>query len=399
MSIEETFSRLNNIGENFLIQLGIPQDFAHTANVFFLAILVAIIAVAANYIAKRIIIQIIKNWVDRSTNQYDDIFYEKGVFNKLSHLAPALIIAYLAPIPLNDFKGLIGLIITLTNLYILVVVVMVIMAVIDALHHIYDLTPVGKQRSIKGYVQVVKSILYFVAALMVISILFKKDLSSLFTGLTAFAAVLMFVFKDAILGMVAGIQISSNDLLRVGDYIEIPSKNIEGNVIDIKLSTVKILNSNRTISTLPVYFFVSEAYQNWRGLEQSEGRRLKRFVNIDIHSIKFCDEQLIKKLAEKKLLDDNYTLQPNDTNAKLFRLHLEKFLREKGWFNQKMTFLVRYLQPTEHGMPLEIFAYAIDKDLVRFEQMQAEIFEYIIAIAPEFELSIYQKISNKLTSI
>lgn len=391
MGIDELFAKINNSTEDFLKQLGINPDIAHLVNVLILSACVAILAILANYIAKRIIIRLIKRWVDKSENPYDDIFYEKGVFNKLSHLAPALVIAQLAPIPLNDFSSLIGFIITATNVYVLVVMMMVLFSTINALQEIYDQTPMGKQRSIKGYVQVVKSVIYFVGALMLISIVFKKDLSSLFAGLTAFAAVLMFVFKDAILGLVAGIQISSNDLIRLGDYIEIPSKNIEGNVIDIKLSVVKILNTNKTISILPVYYFVSDSYHNWRGLETAEGRRMKRSVNLDMRTVRFADAGLIEKIKTKGLLPSSYTPNTTDTNAKLFRLHLMEYLKETQFFNTNMTFIVRYLQPTENGLPLEVYAYTKDKDFNRFETIQSEVFEYIIATAPSFELNIYQR--------
>ncbi|MCX7986367.1 MAG: mechanosensitive ion channel family protein [Bacteroidales bacterium] len=391
MGIDEFFAQLNNSAEDILTNFGVNKDIAHLVNVLVLSIGVAILAILANYITKKIIIRFIKKWVDKSNNPYDDIFYEKGVFNKLSHLAPAIIIAQLAPIPLNDFPALIGFIITATNVYMLVVVIMVLFSTINALQEIYDQTPMGKQRSIKGYVQVVKSVIYFVGALMLISILFKKDLSSLFAGLTAFAAVLMFVFKDAILGLVAGIQISSNDLIRLGDYIEIPSKNIEGNVVDIKLSVVKILNSNKTISILPVYYFVSDTYHNWRGLEMAEGRRLRRSVNLDMRTIRFAEQNLIEKLKSQGLLPDTISSETHFTNAKLFRIHLETYLRNSQYFNLNMTFLVRYLQPTENGLPLEIFAYTKDKDLNRFESIQSEIFEYIIATVPSFDLAIYQR--------
>jgi len=348
-----------------------------------------------------VIIKIVKRWVDKSENEYDDIFYEKGVFNKLSHLVPAFVISRLAPIPLHSYPGTLKIVITGTNLYVLVIVIMVIFAVINALHEIYNNTPIGQKRSIKGYVQVVKAILYFIGFLMIISIVFNKDLSSLFAGLTAFAAVLMFVFKDTILGLIAGIQISTYDLLRVGDYIEIPSKNIEGNIIDIKINIVKILNTNKTVSTLPIYYFVSETYHNWRGLEMSEGRRLKRYVNIDLKFIKFVDNNLISKLKNNLKTSDfinSIISEQNDinnfTNAKLFRLFIDKYLRETKYFNHNLTFVVRYLQPTENGLPLEIYGYTVEKDFIKYEQIQSEIFEYLIAIAIEFDIKIFQRYTN-----
>jgi miniconductance mechanosensitive channel len=391
MFLEESFSRLNNYSEQLLVNIGINSQSAHIINVFFLSLLVAILAIAANFLVKKIIIHVIKRWVDRSKNKYDDIFYEKGVFNKLSHLAPIIIISQLAPIPFNDFPEMIGFIITCTNIYMLVIVLMVLFGVINALHEIYNQTPMGKQRSIKGYVQAVKSILYFIAGLMLISIIFNKNLGSLFAGLTAFSAVLMLVFKDSILGLVAGIQISSNDLLRLGDYIEIPNKNIEGNVIDIKLSIVKVLNSNKSISTIPTYFFVSDTFMNWRGLDISEGRRLKRSVNLDIRSIKFCNEDLIEKIKEKKLLPEKVSIDALTTNAMLFRTHIEEYLRKSNLFVPGLTFIVRYLQPSENGLPLEIYCYSVEKDFSKFESIQSRIFEYVIAMAPTFEIAIYQR--------
>jgi miniconductance mechanosensitive channel len=364
-------------------------------NLLALVAIIAILAMLANFIAKKIINTIIKKWVDKSTNDYDDIFYEKGVFNRLSHLAPALVISQLSPIALDGYNTAINVVGSLTNIYILVAIIAVIMAVINALHDIYNLTPMGKQRSIKGYIQAAKSIVIFIGVLMVISILVKKDLSSLFAGLTAFAAVLMFVFKDAILGLVAGIQISSNDILRVGDYIEMPSRGIDGTVIDIKLSTVKVHNANRTIVTVPTYSFVNESFSNWRGLEISQGRRIKRFINIDVQSIVFCDDKQIEEYKKNPMVKDALEKAPvamydKITNAQVFRLYMEEWLKNNKDVNSGMPFLVRYLQPNENGMPLELAVHTFHKPAIDFEAVQSAVFEYLIATVPQFGLRIFQ---------
>jgi miniconductance mechanosensitive channel len=393
--------------ETLFLKYGMNSTIAHLLNVTILCSVVAVLAIIANFLAKKVIIGIIKRWVDKSPNTYDDIFYEKGVFNKLSHLAPALIIAYLSPLALTEYSGAISFISSATSIYILVAIIMVAFAIINALHEIYNNSPMGKQRTIKGYIQAVKTIIYVVGALMVVSILVKKDLSSLFAGLTAFAAVLMFVFKDTILGLIAGIQISSNDILRVGDYIEMPSRNVDGTVFDIKLNTVKVHNANKTISTIPTYSFISESFWNWRGLDTAEGRRIRRFINIDISSIKFCSDDLLLKIKKVDLMKSFF--EQNDakynhnnvwqssryTNSQLFRAYIEAYLKNNPNINSSMNFMIRHLQPTEHGLPMEIYVYTFEKVGSKYEAIQSDIFDYIIAIAPEFEIKFFQDPTGK----
>lgn len=391
--------------EGYLQSQGLSGSFAHFVNTLSVCVFIAIIAIAANYITRIIIIQIIKRWVDRSSNIYDDTIYEKGVFNKLSHIAPAIIIFYLAPLPLFEYESFLKFILTSVNIYMLIMILMVILSLVDALHEVYSNSPTGKQRSIKGYVQAAKTIIYFVGALMVISILVDKDLSSLFAGLTAFAAVLMFVFKDTILGLVAGIQLSSNDILRVGDYIEMPSKNADGTVIDIKLNTVKIHNTNRTICTIPTYAFVSESFWNWRGLEMSNGRRIKRSFLVDVSSIRFINESELIKYKSIDILKTYFeqkegVLSTGDkaifdgkafTNISLYRAYIEAYLRKHPLILLDNYFAVRHLQPTDSGLPIEIYIYITEKAGPKFEVIQADIFDHILAIANEFDIRLFQR--------
>ncbi len=391
--------------EQLLINHGLTQSFAHFLNAVILSVIIAVLAFAANFVLKQFIIKFVKRWVDKSTNTYDDVFYDKGVFNGLSHLAPALLIAWLVPLPLGEFPKIIAIVKVGVNIYIVITIIQVLNAVIDALHDIYNGLPVAKERSVKGYVQVAKFLLYFFGSFVILSIVVNKDITVLLGGLTAFAAVLLFVFKDALLGLIAGIQISSNDILRIGDYIEMPSKNTDGTVIDIKLNTVKVLNTNKTISTIPTYSFVSESFWNWRGLELSEGRRIRRFINIDLFSIKHCDEKLLSKLKKIELLKPYFELKDTEfgieegskwrgkhyTNSTLFRAYVEAYLKNNPHINTGMNFMVRQLQPTEHGLPLEIYVYTKEKIGPKYEAIQADIFDHVIAMVPEFELRMFQK--------
>jgi miniconductance mechanosensitive channel len=392
--------------EHLLTSYGLTQYFASVLNMVILCAIIAVLAMIANFILKQIIIKIIKRWVDKSPNTYDDIFYEKGVFNKLSHLGPALIIYNFSPVPLSEFPRLLEFVHRSANVYIAIIVMVVLFSILNALHEIFNNTPVGKQRSIKGYVQAVKFIIYFIGSLAIISILIDYPLGDIFLKLGAFAAVLMFVFKDAILGLMAGIQISSYEILRIGDYIEMPHKNVDGTVIDIKLSVVKVLNANKTVSTIPTYAFVSEAFWNWRGLELSDGRRLKRSINIDISTIKHCTEKELSKFKKIALLKEYFETKEGEfgaaneenlfhgkayTNSSLFRAYVEAYLKNNTLVLTDMTFMVRHMQPTEHGLPIEIYVYIKEKNGAKFETIQSDIFDHIIAIMPEFGLKIFQK--------
>jgi len=393
--------------EHLLASHGISQYFASILNMAILCGILAISAIIANYVLKLIIIKFIKRWVDKSPNTYDDIFYEKGVFNKLSHLGPASIIYNFSPVLLSEYPKLLEFVHRLSIVYIAVIVMVVLFAIVNALHEIFSTSPIGKQRSIKGYIQAVKFIIYFIGSLAILSILIDYPLGDIFLKLGAFAAVLMFVFKDTILGLMAGIQISSYEILRIGDYIEMPHKNVDGTVIDIKLSVVKILNANKTISTIPTYAFVSEAFWNWRGLELSEGRRMKRSINIDISTIKHCNEKALQKFRKIELLNDFFSSKDREdfgaaseenlfhgkayTNSALFRAYIDAYLHNNPYILPEMTFMVRQMQPTEHGLPLEVYAYIKEKNAAKFETIQSDIFDHIIAIMPEFDLKMFQK--------
>jgi miniconductance mechanosensitive channel len=384
--------------EQLLVSNGLNQSTASFLNMLILCGAIAVLAFALNYIIKQIIIKIIKQWVDKSNNDYDDIFYNKGVFNKLSHLGPALLIKYLAiyPFPKYEYANLLEFVNRATNVYVAIIILMVLLAIVDAIHEIFSNTTTGKQRSIKGYIQAVNTILITVGVLVIFSILLNFQIGSFLTKLGAFTAVLMFVFKDSILGFIGGIQISSNDILRVGDFIEMPNKNIEETVIDIH-------NTNKTISTIPTYAFVSESFLNWRGLEMAEGRRLKRFINLDLSSIKFCDDVLLEKLRKVDLLKDFFAQNDAEkatiptlwqgkeyTNSTVFRAYVEAFLKSNPNINLTMNFMVRHLQPTENGLPLEIYVYVSEKNGPKFEVIQADIFDHILAILPEFGLKVFQ---------
>jgi miniconductance mechanosensitive channel len=373
-------------------------------------IITIILALLADLVVKKIIINLITRLAKRSKNTWDDIFVQQNVFNRLAHLAPALIV-YSALQYIFDAKDLVNFLGNMTQSYMILVILLVIDSVLNALHEIYRKLPISKGRNIKGFIQVVKIIFYFVAIILIISIFSEKTPTALMAGLGAMAAVLMLVFKDTILGFVASIQLAANQMVNVGDWIAMPKYNADGDVIDISLNTVKVQNWDKTIATIPTYALVSESFNNWKGMENSGGRRIKRSINIDMSSVTFLNSVQMEKFRNFHLLKDyindkereietyNKSLKLDEdtvtngrkmTNLGTFRKYMEEYLHHHPQINNEMTFLVRHLQPTEKGLPLEIYVFSKDQAWANYEAIQADIFDHTLAIMPEFDLRVFQ---------
>jgi len=373
-------------------------------------VITILLAILADFLVKRIIISSIARLAKRSKNDWDDVFVEQKVFNRLAHLAPAIIVYYALQY-IFDAEKLVEFLGNLTQAYMVIVVLLVVDALLNALYEIYMKLPISQGRNIKGFVQVIKIIFYFLAIILIISIMGNKTPTALMTGLGAMAAVLMLVFKDTILGFVASIQLSANKMVNVGDWISMPKYNADGDVIDISLNTVKVQNWDKTIATIPTYALVSESFNNWKGMEESGGRRIKRSINIDMNSVTFLDDAQIERLGnfhllkdyisskQKELADFNKSLQLEEgivtngrkmTNLGTFRKYLEEYLHHHPMISKEMTFLVRHLQPTEKGLPVEIYVFSKDQAWANYEAIQADIFDHTLAILPEFDLHVFQ---------
>lgn len=407
--------KLELIFKNMLEQTGINADIA---NILFIAaniLAIAIISILADWIAKRIILQTIKHIVQRSKVTWDDIIFERKVFNRLSHLAPAIVIYYLIAIAFPDASGWVAFIQKLTYIYMVLIGIFVLDSFINALHEIYNQSPISKDRPIKGYVQVVQIFIYFFGVITILAVLLGKSPGSLLAGLGALAAVLMLVFRDSILGLVAGIQLSLNKMVKIGDWISMPSHNADGNVTEITLNTVKVKNFDMTITTIPTYALVSESFSNWRGMMDSGGRRIKRSINIDLRTVKFCSEELLNKLQKIHHLSDYIANRRNEvsdynqsqgvdqsimangrrlTNIGVFRRYIEEYLKSHPQINMEMTFLIRQLKPTETGVPIEIYVFSKEQRWVQYEGIQGDIFDHLLAAVNEFELKLFQNPSG-----
>jgi miniconductance mechanosensitive channel len=368
------------------------------------------LAFLADFVVKKILVGTITRLVKKSKNEWDDIFVERKVFNRLAHLAPALVIYYALQY-IFDAPKLVEFLGNLTQSYMVIIVLLVVDAIINALHEIYHRLPISEGRNIKGFIQVVKIIFYFVAIIFVIAIFSDKTPTALMASLGALAAVFMFVFKDTILGFVASIQLSANKMVNVGDWISMPKYNADGDVIDINLTSVKVQNWDKTIASVPTYALVSQSFNNWKGMEESGGRRIKRSINIDMNSVSFLDAAQIEKLRkfhllkdyidkkEKEITDFNTSLHLEEgtvtngrkmTNLGTFRKYLEEYLQHHPMIHKDMTFLIRHLQPSDKGLPVEIYVFSKDQAWANYEAIQADIFDHVLAIIPEFDLRVFQ---------
>lgn len=382
------------------------QTIGYLSNIIMI-VFIAVVSMLANLIAKKIVLKTIIRIVNNNRYTWDKIILEKKVLHKLSHLVPAIIIYYSASI----FPPYQALIEKAALTYMIIVTIMVFNALLNAFDSIYRSFEVSKIRPIKGYIQVAKIVLFIIGAIVIISNLVGQNPLIILSGLGALSAVLMLVFKDSILGLVAGVQLSSNDMVRIGDWIEMPKYNADGDVIDITLNTVKVMNFDKTTTMIPSYALISDSFKNWRGMQVSGGRRIKRSVFIDTSSISFCTQKMIDEFLKIHYLSDYVTTKIDEiyafnmehqinmeskvngrqlTNVGVFREYIHQYLRNHPKIHKDMTIMVRQLAPGDTGLPLEIYAFSNDTNWGVYESIQADIFDHIFAVAPTFGLRFFQ---------
>lgn len=401
--------------QNWLVDSGMGITSAAVLARSVLAAAVILLSAIADFVAHRLLLDVLTRIIKRTKTTWDNTFLEKKVFNRLSHLAPAIVIILMAPLALEGYPDWIELLTGLASIYMIVVALLVIDSFLNAVLDIYRSFPISRRIPIKGFIQVLKMVTVFIAAIVIISTVLGQTPVVLLSGLGAFAAVLILVFKDPILGFVAGIQLTANKMVARGDWIEMPKYSADGDVLDVTLTTVKVQNWDKTISYIPTSALVTNTFRNWRGMNESGGRRIKRAVNVDMGSIKFCDEAMLEKfskiqyiaeyIAKKKeeLAAHNEALQVDGstwvngrhlTNVGTFRAYVVAYLKQHPLIHQEMTFLVRQLPPSPQGLPIEIYVFSKDQVWANYEAIQADIFDHILAVAPEFELRVFQNPSG-----
>ena len=397
--------------------LGFSQSLAAQLDQFIAFLGVLLVAYLADTVCRKILLKVVSRLVKQTKATWDDIVFDRKVMVHLSRMVAPILIYILLPLAFSDAESAtLALILRFCLIFIIIMFLSFISALLIAVYTVYSEKEQFRDRPLKGLLQTVQVILYFVGGIIVVSILIDRSPGVLLTGLGASAAVLMLVFKDSIMGFVSGVQLSANNMLKVGDWITMPKYGADGTVIEVTLNTVKVRNWDNTITTIPPYLLVSDSFQNWRGMRESGGRRVKRSINIDMTSVRFCTPEMLAKYRKIQLLKD-YVEQTEEviekynvengidnsilvngrrqTNLGVFRAYLTAYLKSLPDVNQELTCMVRQLQPTDRGIPIELYFFCALKDWVPYEGVQADVFDHVLAIIPEFDLQVFQSPSGR----
>ncbi len=393
--------------KEWLVGNGLSDELSASLSYAIAVIMIIAICVIVMVIAKRLILKVLQVYIAKSKNKWDDIFLKNKVFERMMGILPAIIIhesAVLFPMVEDWIKRI-------AACFIAFAVLMALYKIIDSIDDIYRQHDISKARPIKGYLQVVKIFFSIAAAIIIVSVLLDRSPLILLSGFGAATAVIMLIFQNSILGLVASIQLATNNMVQIGDWIEMPSHGADGDVIEITLHTVKVQNWDKTIVTIPPTALINESFKNWKGMQEAGGRRIKRCIYIDMTSIRFCDEEMLSRLKKiqylKEYIDEKTAeiaqynkekgIDPSSivngrhmTNIGTFRVYVQKYLENHPRINHKMTTMVRQLQPGEHGLPVEIYTFTSTTRWEEYEGIQSDIFDHILAVVPEFGLKIYQ---------
>jgi len=389
---------VQNFGSGFkslLLNWGFGEKVANYIADFSSLLLILVIAMVVYQIVKLLINRILKRMVEKSETKWDDHLYGQKVFTRLALLLPLMILQVSLDLTISDYPQVVKILSILLKLCEASVFLLVGVSFLNAMYKIYGDYQLASAKPIKGYIQIGKIILYIITGILVVSALMDQSPLTLLAGLGAMSAVLMLIFKDSLLGFVAGVQLSNNHMLQIGDWITMPKNNTDGTVIDISLVTVKVRNFDNSVSCVPTYTLISDSFQNWRSMADAGGRRLKRQVDIDIFSICFAGEDLVMNLKAKGLYGEVTMAETGSmTNLGLFRRYLYDFLKAHPLINKDSSLMVRHLPAGDAGQPIEIYAFYSPPDWENAENTTAAIFEHIYAVLPEFGLTVFQRPSG-----
>lgn len=357
-----------------------------------MVVLMIAVAVGINYLCQAILLGGMKQYTHRKPRQWNTLLMKRKVFHHLVHTLPAFLVYVLLPMAFVRGKELLVIFQKICAIYIVVSLLLALNGLLLMVLDIFNAKESMKNRPMKGFVQVLQVLLFFVAGIIVVSILVNKSPASLFAGLGASAAILMLVFKDTILGFVAGIQLSANDMVRPGDWITLPSGGANGIVQEITLNTVKIQNFDNTISTVPPYTLVNTPFQNWRGMAESGGRRVMKNITLDLNTLQFCTPEMLDRYRKEIPLMADY--RPADgvvpTNSQVYRVYIERYLCSLPVVNQELDLIITQKEATMYGLPIQVYFFSRNKVWKEYECIQSDIFDHLLAMVPKFDLKLYQ---------
>ncbi len=404
--IKKYIDLLSGIGES--MHFNADTSLAIAEGIAFVTLLIVsiLLCLLARFILKKTVNVIIQ----RTPSKYDDLLIKNKVLVRICLLIPVIIIRFYVKDALPDYEGAATAIVKFMKIYEITVYTSILLALVNTAHDLYNSFEMAKIKPIQGLVQVIKGFLVAICVLLIAAFLLDKSVSTIVIGLSALSAVLMLIFQDTIKGFVGSIQLSVNDMLRLGDWIV--TGPADGTVTEINLTTVKVQNWDNTITTIPTYNLVSNPFTNWRGMTDSDGRRIARTINIDVNTVRYCTPEMIEKYKHYSLVKDYLEQREADiaeyneannvdtseimngrqqTNLGVFRAYIKAYLNNNAKINHNLTLMVRQMQPTEFGIPLQIYAFSNDKEWVSYEEIQSDIFDHVISAATMFDLKIYQK--------
>lgn len=395
---------------NLNLRMGISPNMATGLAEATAALSLLLLSIGVYFLARLLVNRTVHSLILRTPSKYDDLLIKNKVLVRICLLIPAILIKYFADDTLPSFPDAIEIIIKIVKIYEIITYTSVLLALVNTAHDLYNSFEMSKLKPIEGLIQVIKGILYAVCVLLIAAFLLGKSVGTIVIGLGTLSAVLMLIFQDSIKGFVGSIQLSINDMLRIGDWIV--TGPADGIVQEINLTTVKVQNWDNTITTIPTYTLVSSPFTNWRGMSESGGRRISRSFNIDVNTIQYCTPEMLEKYKHYNLVRD-YIIQKEEdiqeynkanridtseimngrqqTNLGIFRAYIKAYLNNNPKLNHNLTMMVRQLQPTEVGIPMQIYAFSSDKKWINYEEIQSDIFDHVLAAAPMFDLRIYQR--------
>jgi miniconductance mechanosensitive channel len=402
---------LKTLLHTWLLQFNLPETTINFVTVFLICSAIFLFAIIVTIIFKRILLPLVLNWVQSNNYTWDDPLYKNRFFQRASWFIPVMIISLSIDTLIDNNSSTYILIKRMASSAYVVVTILTVTALLGTINDIHKLVRKSKGQHLQAYIDAAKIVVYILGAIFITSIFTGKSPWGILSVLGGLTAVTMLVFKDSILGFVASIQLTSTDMVRVGDWVEMEQYGADGDVIAMSIHTIRVQNWDKTITTIPTYALVASSFKNWRGMAESGGRRIKRALYLDIHSISFLDDETLARFAKITLLkeylgqksleieeynsthlhDDSFCVNGRrQTNVGVFRAYIIAYLKNHKKIHQNMTFLVRQLPPREYGLPLEIYVFSKDQAWARYEEIQADIFDHLLAAAPEFGLRIFQ---------
>ncbi|TPE44487.1 mechanosensitive ion channel family protein [Pontibacter mangrovi] len=411
METANNFAAISHWTYNHLVNLGMPAGTAIYLNMLLLFCLVLVLVYATASFSRKLMVGAAHKFSTRTSTQFDDLLIRNNVFKHLAKVVPLILVVQALPIVFADFPGWVKPLRTLTDVYTVLLSIWIIRALLRTVKDFLKTTALFRDKPVDSFLQVVNIFLYFMGGLLIFSLLTGKEVWAFITAMGAASAILLLVFKDTILGFVASIQVSTNDMVRIGDWITMEKYGADGDVIEINLTTVKVQNFDKTITTIPTYYLISDSFKNWRGMQDAGGRRIKRSILIKISSIKYLSADDVERLSKIQLIQDYLQERQQQitehnqakgidksilingrslTNVGVFRRYIDAYIAQHEFTHKHMTMMVRQLEPTTTGMPIELYVFTNDVRWDKYESIMADIFDHLLAAVRYFDLEVFE---------